>query len=431
MGTNTLETAYSNGEVIDASHINELTSSVVNQFVGRNTSGVPEAGKSLGTAALPWGTGYMSTLILNGSAVDASQITSVSNRIISGAERTDSGQPKFITPDGTLATMTLNGATTNLVASINGVTTTVSTDIVKTSLTTAPVVTNAVLVNDTTIISDKFAGENDYYYDRANGKKGYITLDTAGANVTSEVGQMVALKGTTEIMFGHLESATKITNVNRGFFFDSSGSPIVREALSNNDTLTIMSVGWVFVEDNGTTVDVSYLTPFWGFASPGSPATGQYWFDITNQTWKRYSGTEFVIINRIPVGIVVIDGTACIASRSFDFANSFSDANNVEVTINSTEIIESISLNNKFNVYGSSVVQDATKIQWNITTDLESGVVEASSTMYYLYISDEGESVIGDERPLLRSDLGGHYHPYHNWRCLGAAYNDGSSDLTM
>ena len=135
MGTNTLETAYSNGQVIDASHINEVTASLTNQFVGRNTSGVPESGKSLGTVALPWGAVHADSVILDGQAVDTGKITSAANRIISGATRADSSQPDFLRADGTAATLTVLGASTNLTLSVNAIATVVSTDIVKTGMT--------------------------------------------------------------------------------------------------------------------------------------------------------------------------------------------------------------------------------------------------------------------------------------------------------
>ncbi len=430
MGTNTLETAYSNGEIIDASHTNELTAAVINQFVGRNTSGVPESGKSLGTAAIPWGAVHANSLVLNGSVVDIGQITSVANRIVSGATRADSDQPQFLDADGTTATMTVQGASTNITLSINATAATVSTDIVKTGLTLAPASNNTVLVDDTELSSDKYAGEIDYIYG-ATKKRGFITLDTAGPEVVSKVGQIVALKGTTEIMIGLLESATKITNVSRGFFFDDATAPIVREGVSNNDTLTLMNIGWTFVEDNGTTVDISYLTPVWSFDAPSSPATGQYWFDITNQTWKRYSGTEFEIINRIPIGLVVLDDTACIAVRSFDFTNTFSNENNAALEVSTTEIIKSNTLSTRVSVYGTEIIQDFTKLSWNITSDLETGLTEAASTVYYLYLSTKGERIIGAEKPYYRKDIKGFYHPYHTWRCLGEAYNDGSSNLTL
>ena len=157
MGTNTLETAYSNGQIIDASHINELTASLLNAFVGRNSSGVPEVGKSLGTAAIPWGAIHGNSLILNGQVVDTGQITSLANRIVSGKTRTLSDQPDFLKPDGTAATLTVEGASTALTLSINTVATSVSTDIVKTGLTLAPSTNNTCQVNDASMSNDLYA----------------------------------------------------------------------------------------------------------------------------------------------------------------------------------------------------------------------------------------------------------------------------------
>lgn len=425
MGTNTLETAYSNGQIIDASHVNEITAAIINQFVGRNTSGVPEAGKSLGTAAIPWGAIHSDSLILGGLAVDTSKLTSLANRIVSGATRADSSMPDFLRADGTVATLNILGATTNITLTINALAATVSTDIAKTSLSTAPSTNNTALVNDASLVNDLYAGESTYSITS-------ITIDTVGSEISSLVGQYIALQTATgEILYGYLKSSTEITNVYRGFFFDDAGAPIVRGNLSNNDTLTLMNVGYVFIEDNGTTVDISYDQPVYAYEAPSGPATGQYWFDIPNQTWKRYSGTEFVIINRILVGIVVLDDTAAIATRCIDFTNAFSDFNNVDVSISSTEIILSKEFSSRVSVYGTEVMQDFNKLSWNITTDLESGLTEASSTYYYLYVSTEGERIISNNKPYLRQDLKGLYHPYHTWRCVGTAYNDGSSNLTL
>jgi hypothetical protein len=54
---------------------------------------------------------------------------------------------------------------------------------------------------------------------------------------------------------------------------------------------------------------------------------------------------------------------------------------------------------------------------------------EQASTMYYLYISDEGETIISDISPYFRAELRGEYHPHNPWRCVGLAFNDGSSDI--
>jgi hypothetical protein len=55
---------------------------------------------------------------------------------------------------------------------------------------------------------------------------------------------------------------------------------------------------------------------------------------------------------------------------------------------------------------------------------------EQASTMYYLYVTDKGETVISDISPYFRSDLFGEYHPHNPWRCVGLAYNDASSDIS-
>lgn len=419
MSTNTLQTAYANGQIIDASHINELTLSLLGAFVGRNTSGIPASGQSLGTLAIPWGNVYAAGLVLNGLAFDTSAIVSSPNRIVSGKTRSLSTMPDFIRADGAALEFDVLGLTTNLLLSINNAAVTVNTDITKTGITAAPAANNTALVDDTNMTNDKYAGEDGTE----------IIIDTVGTEISSRIGQFVALKTGTEIMLAYVKSATVLSNVYRGFFFNSSGNPIPRVNLSNNDTLTILTLGWVFMENNGTTVDVSYTSPVVAYSAPTSPVTGDYWYDLANNVWKRYSGASFEIINRILIGAVTADATAVIGSRSFDFNKSFADTNNLDVEVFSTEIIKSKIANAAVSVYGSSLVFNNTLPQWNITTNLESPLTEAASTLYYAYMSDKGQSVISNEKPYYRPDLKGYYHPYHSWRCLAEMYNDGSSNI--
>ena len=418
MGLNTLETSYSNGQIIDASNINELTAASLNQVVGRNSSGVPESGKSLGTAAIPWGPMHAASLILNGQVVDPSTITTVQNRIVSGKTRSDSILPMFLKAHGTAATMTVEGATTELTLSINGSAVSVSTDIVKTGLTLAPSANNTCLVNDTTMVSDKYAGEDG----------SVITIDTLGSEVTAKVGQMVAFKINTEIFWGYLKSSTEITNVFRGFFFDSAQAPIVREGLSDNDTLTILNMAWCFIEDNGTTVDFSYTTPVYQYEAPAA-TTGAYWFDIPNQTWKRYSGTEWEIVGRILIGMAVLDDSYCIATRSADFTLNYSDYNSITLEILTSERVQSKDRQSLASVYANDITQYLNPLDWDISTDLETGLSQSAGTLYYLYLTEKGQRVISDERPHCRADLKGKYHPFHSWRNVGSCFNDSSSNI--
>lgn len=68
MGNITLETAYTNGQIIDASHINELTSALLDDFMGRDSTGTPTTGKNLGTASVKWGNAYLQNLIADAIA---------------------------------------------------------------------------------------------------------------------------------------------------------------------------------------------------------------------------------------------------------------------------------------------------------------------------------------------------------------------------
>ena len=347
------------------------------------------------------------------------------NRLVSGKTRTTSGQPLFLDPAGSAATVTIEGLVTNLIVNINGTLVTISTDIAETGLTVAPGSNNTCAINDT-----RFADQADSkYFGEIDSQFETITIDTVGSEISSRVGQMIALKtASSEIMWGWLKSTTEFTSVKRGYFFDSAGAPIVRETIANNDTLTLLEAGWIFVENDGTTVDTTYLTPVYSFTSPSAPATGQYWYDLTNQTWKRYTGAEFAIINRILVGVCVIDTTNCIGARAFDFFQDFKTDNTIDVEVFSDTVVRSESVDNCVSVYGTKIQLPYSVIDWDNTADMETGSV-AGDTTYYLYISSDGERFISTERPYDRwGDLRGRYHPYNNWRYIAKAKTDGAAD---
>lgn len=430
MSTNTLEIAYLNGEIIDASIINELTYALVGAFVGRNASGVPEAGQSLGTAALPWGTGYLSTLILNGSAVDASQFTAPSNRLVSSATKATSSLSSFIVPAGPAGgpSFTVDGTTADLVYVANGQTTTITSDIVKGSLTLAPSTNNTALINMNFFDGTPLADEEESKFFGEDGTT--ITIDTAGTEITSRIGQYAAFShGTAGIFFAFIKSATELVFAKRAFFLDDSLDSIVREVFSDNDTITILSTGWVFGDADGATIDVTYTQPVYSFSAPSSPVTGQYWYDISNGVFKRYSGISFDVVDRAFLGVVAINTADCIAARCVDPYNLYENALTMRPRLSTTEIIQDENINSVINVYGNFIPFETTRLSWNITTDLESGFTEAASTDYWLYVTEFGQAKMSPTKPHERPDLGGWYHPTESWRCVGQAYNDSSSDL--
>ena len=433
MATNSLTTRNS-GDTITSDFFNSIHSAISTEFVGRNSSGVPTASQPLGTVALPWGVIRASSLILNGSAVDTSQLTSPVNRVVSGKMRSTSNQPAFITPSGAGATATIDATPTQLVLDINGTAVSVASDIALSGLTLAPSVNNTCLVDDAMAIDQA----STRTWGEVNAEIDYITVDTMGSNITAKIGTYAAFmidNGTsTEYCIGFVESATRISNLMRGFFYDSSLNPKNRVVFSNNDTITLLSWGHIFVENDGTTADVTYRVPHWSSVAPGSPATGDYWYDIPNQVWKRYDGASFQIINRTLIGSVVLTSANCVGARCQDFYAKVDAFNNLLPRFSTTEIAQVKTEFGAVSVMGQLIQFGNTRPSWNITTDRAStpdsySGSEGASTPYYLYVKDTGAVAMSDISPYYRADLQGSYHPHNPWRCVGIAWNNAGSNI--
>lgn len=347
-----------------------------------------------------------------------------SNRLVSGRVRTTSSQPVFLVPNGAARTVKLDGTPTNFKYYVNGTEYTISSDVTLTNLTAAPSSNNTCLVNDSTAADQawtKYTGENG----------SEIPVDTMGTEITALVGKFAGFKiaGTTDEYFlAYVKSATSLTKIRRGYFFDSSDNPIPRAGYTNNDVITLMKLSWIYAKTDGT-LEVGYTNPTYGKDEPSSPATGDFWFDTDNQTWKKYSGTSFAASNSTLVGICLQDTSNTVAARSFEFFLGYSDTNNLELILESNTQVKT-NLPGHVNVWGVQIRNDQGLYTWDMTLDLESGVTEGASTDYFFYLTEEGDKIISDIRPYdRRADLQGYYHPYHSWRCLGSAFNDGSSNL--
>lgn len=433
MSTNTLN-ARSAGEIIVAGFFNDFNLALSQDFVGRDASGVAAPGQNLGTVAIPWGSVFADNMIIGGNTVDPTQVTTPSNIVVSGKTRSGSNQPAFITPNGAAASFELFANTTHLVLNINGVAVTVSTDIVKSSLTLAPSSQNTALLNDTEAAGQedtRLWGEAEHYKP--------LTIDTVGTNITALVGKWAAFKivgSSTEYFIAFVASATSLEKCRRGYFYDSALAPVNRTKLTDNNTITLLSLGWVFMDADAASIDVTYTNPTWAYSAPSSPVTGDYWYDLHNQVWKRYDGVSFVIINRVLVGQVIIDTANCIGARSIDFYKRYSENNTLDIEVATTEIVQATKNGGFVNVAGFDFRFEKGLASWNITTNLAPAAdmyqnTEQSSTLYYLYLADTGQPYISDISPYHRSDLLGPYHPHNPWRCVGMFYNDGSGDITL
>lgn len=347
------------------------------------------------------------------------------NRIISGKVRTESSQAYFLTPSGSARTITLDATPTAFVYSINSVQYSISADKTITGLTLAPSSNNTCLVNDTGLngtADTKFIGEYG----------SELTVDAMGSSVSALVGRIAGFKinngSANEYFIARVDSTTKLTGIQRGNFFDSTLTNFPRLAISDNNTITLMKLTWVYIDTSGTLFPV-YTEPRVSKDEPVSPATGDYWFDLDNQTWKTYSGITWAAAGKTLVGVCMQDSSNCIAARGFDFFANVTDLNTVELEIYDNTEVRAKTRDCSLNVFGQTIKFDQDYLRFDIDTDLDSGLTEAASTLYFLYVTEDGDPIISTTGPQQRNDLRGLYHPAQTWRAVGQVYNNASSNF--
>lgn len=348
------------------------------------------------------------------------------NRIVSGVVSSGNQQPLFLVPNGAARTATVEGTVTNFIYYVNGTEYTITTNVNLTGLTAAPSSNNTCLINDA-IAADqdwtKYAGEEGTE----------IPVDTMGTEIQGLVGKYAAFSlnngSSTEYFIAYVDSTTRLTRAKRGYFFDSTDAAKPRIVYSNNDTITLLKLTWIFAKTDGT-LTATYTNPVWADDEPTSPALGDYWFDYSANTWKVYGVGSYATANATLIGVCVQDATNTIGARSFEFFKNYDSLNTVELIYNSASTIEAREAGSQVNVWGAVIQNQHNVHEWDMTLDLDSGVTEAASTRYFFYITETGDTVISDVRPYdRREDLGGYYHTHKSWRCVGSAYNDGSSNL--
>lgn len=346
------------------------------------------------------------------------------NKINSGRTvgTTGSAMPAFLVASNSTNSVTLKATSTAFSYAISGTTYSIASDVTLTGLTVAPSSQNTATVNDLTLAQ---AGTASSQLIGENGNQ--ITVSSMGTNITALVGSLAAFKTTaSEYMIGFVSSTTQITRCFRGYFFNSSDALVSRGTLSNGDTLTLMKLAWIYVTSAGAIVS-SYTNPKAGGAAPSSPASGDYWYDTSVSYWKTYNGTSWIQANATLIGLAITDTSNTVATRSFDFFESYSDLNTVELVAdsqNSGTVVRSRLRDGECSVYGTTVLLSGSYAVWDFATNMDTGA-QAASTTYYFYLDTNGKPFISKTAPLdRRSDLRGYYHPGNPWRCLGFGYSN-------
>lgn len=362
------------------------------------------------------------------SLLDAINVVSFvpANRIVSGRVTT-SAQPMFLTPQAATNAVTLKAATTDLVCYIDDVQYTFDSDISLTGLTLGGSGANYTA----TVINSAYAGQQ---YTKTVGEDNVtMPITGAGSAISAAVGTYQMFKvvsgGNTEYFWAFVESTSTLSRCYRGFLFNSSDAWIPRIGISNGDTVTLLQVAYIFLKTNGT-LDVTYNKPLVDGRTPTSPASGDYWFDLVNQTWKKYNGTSFDPANAIFVGFAAQDSATTVGCRSIDFFKSFSKDSYSNLENVSSSVIRMSRVNNRINVYGNQLQTNWGAYVWDKATDFDTGVTNNASTRYWLYLSENGLEYISDVAPHNRiQDLMGLYHPAKSWKAVGQVDNNSGSSF--
>lgn len=359
--------------------------------------------------------------------ISQGNLTPPPNRIVSGLKRTSSNQPAFLVAGGSTAIVTLKGSVTPFVYYVAGTQYTISTDVNLTFSSFAPSSNNTATVNDATLAGGAttvIQGEGS----------SVLTVTAAGANITALQGNFAAFKivdgGNTEYFIGFVNSATSLIKCFRGFYFDSTSAPVVRVVVNNSDTITLYKLFWVFATTAGT-LDSCATNPKVQFATPSSPASGDYWFDLSASIWKKYNGSAFVASDATLIGQAICDTSHCIATRSFEFYAPYDSKNTCVLEIQDNNTVRTTQAGQVANVAGTLINFQKALQYWIKPDNLVSGDTDGNNKTFYIYLKDTGEVALGLTIPYNRvSDLGGSYHPHNPWRSLGAVTNDGSSHFT-
>lgn len=346
------------------------------------------------------------------------------SRVISGPSSTASSAARFITPGNTTAAITINGGgTAPLVYAVNGTNYTISTNLVVGSLGTAAVA-NAI-INDPALVgqeSSKWQGEDGTT----------LAISNASAAISALVGSWGAFSvtdsGKTEYFMAYVQSATAFTNCLRGYFFNSSLLPVQRIPINNNSTVSLMKLAWLY----GTTASavlVGYSPPTFAYLQPGSPATGDYWFNLSTNIWMTFNSATWVTAGSTLLGVCAQTTAFSVAARSFDYAGSAIPYSNLVLNYNDTSSMVAQNWGSKIGVGASLIDFRNTKPQWSSAAlDPNGTVAFTAATTYWAYVGETGQLNLSWQKPYQSAGNGqGWYHPYENWRTVGYMRTNGST----
>jgi|GEM_PF-3416130 len=411
-----------------------IFSALTGAFIGRDpVTGKPEPCQPLGTEKIPWGTANIKELVVDGKVINFTDIAPPI-RVCTGRLNSNnlSSNQEPCTPD----ILRANGTGIDIYASngdpielkVNGAIIQITSTINIDPITLVSSGGNTALVNDITL-----TGQESSSYDGEDGDT--ITIDNPGVEIINSIGQVCGFSinngSNTEYFIAYVENANTLSNVYRGYFFDSNGNPIPRITISDNDVITKQQLNWIFIDSDSVTAESTQYEPVCACEEPDNPQIGQYWYDMKEQNWKRWSGTgAWAIVNRALIGIAIADNSQVIGTRTYDFWKPHSSHNDILLSYVDDSTVEFSNTCNTITVDGVNLDFCSTKQKFSLTDNLEAGYVEQANTTYYVYIDHNGCPYISPVKYYSDCSKKGKYHPYNTcWRYLGKFANNNNADI--
>ena len=425
MGTNSFisNDQYDPGDEILGEHITQFKDALNGVLVGRQND-VPSAGQNLGSESIPFGSLHCQQVRIGNQVLDASSQTVPGHRITGGRTSTQSSNGRFV--DITLNQARILGKEVPFSAVANGRTFTIDTDI---AMSPTLGFAGAANTRETTLADvpatgdAKRFGEPDYAIGNQE-----LNLAASVSQIANRVGEFAAFRIGTELVYAYILSSQKLRVVSRQYFIGPNNFIPPRADYATGTKVEILRTGWIFADaDSPDTPEITYNSPIRSTRQPANPKTGDYWYDIRVDRWKRYDGTDWISVNRLPIAVVCSDSTRMVGFRCFDFFRRFAKLNEIEFErISDTEYM--VSRGGRVSVFG--IVQDVPRFAvFDIESDTEDGVTVQSMGRFHGYRNERGEFKASDKIPVWREDLGGYYHPYENWLAVLNLYNN-SKDST-
>ena len=356
--------------------------------------------------------------------------------ILTSRTRSASARPDFLRAGGNRNTARVLASQTDpLTLASGGVTNLIQAEVPLESLPASPASNNTAQfafthITDLTALTGEVGTVEDQAF-----KHGEIPLARAGSEITGRVGKDAAFKislgRVTEYFYGKIESASLLTNVQRRYFLNPEGDAFgsVEGAIRTIGNITMVELLHVIrdlTNNEFLTIPSTKITE--SDAVPGSPSNDDLWRNTSTGVWSRYGNGQFNEVKIARCGYLVMDGTNCVAAKSLDVAQTYSNANDIEIGVRDDAALKMINLEAFVSVYGAGHRYDFEAL-WG-ASNLEAGVSIEASSKYFLYVTERGTRVISDKAPQYIKALRGYYHPLESWRCVGEASTDASSDFT-